>query len=217
MNRWNHDSTPRVPDEYPVTDALLSAPADQPVTLDEAKAHCRVLHTRDDAYISRLIKVATEHAEDVTQRALESQVWVAVYRRFPCGTLNALVIPRAPLIAVQSVEYLDVDENIQTVDSSIYRIIADAGNNPARLVLRHNKDWPGVHHSDDAVRVTFMAGYGRVSSSPMEPLTPEGIRHAILMFVVELYENRADTVLGLNVNKIKTLDMLLRKNRIDIV
>lgn len=39
------------------------------VTLEQAKAHLRVLHSHDDAYINQLISIAAQHVLDYTDRA----------------------------------------------------------------------------------------------------------------------------------------------------
>ena len=39
------------------------------VTLEQAKAHLRVLHSHDDAYITTLISIAAQHVLDYTDRA----------------------------------------------------------------------------------------------------------------------------------------------------
>ena len=39
------------------------------VTLEQAKAHLRVLHSHDDAYITTLISIAAQHMLDYTDRA----------------------------------------------------------------------------------------------------------------------------------------------------
>jgi hypothetical protein len=39
------------------------------VTLEQAKAHLRVLHSHDDAYINQLIDIAAQHMLDYTDRA----------------------------------------------------------------------------------------------------------------------------------------------------
>ena len=53
----------------------ISAPAAEPVTLAEAKAHLRVVDAVEDTLISGLIKAAREEVEAATGLALISQNW----------------------------------------------------------------------------------------------------------------------------------------------
>lgn len=204
-------------DEHPGQWRLIEAATDYPLTVDEVKEHCRVTHSNDDDTFARLIRVATTYAEGVTQRAFESQTWDAVFSRFPCSLLGALILPKPPLVSVVQITYLDASENEQLVDPATYRVLYGASDRPARVVIKSGLAWPVTGCFKDAVRVRFVAGYGRTSGSPQEPLTPEDIRHAMLITINELYENRIDTVLGLNVSHIKAIDALLLPCRVDIL
>ncbi|MBI1188309.1 MAG: hypothetical protein GC206_13425 [Alphaproteobacteria bacterium] len=63
--------------------ALSSAPASEPVTLAEAKAHARIEHSAEDAQISAWITVARVIVEKATNRALVAQTWTATLDRWP--------------------------------------------------------------------------------------------------------------------------------------
>jgi uncharacterized phiE125 gp8 family phage protein len=54
---------------------LLTAPAVEPVPLDEAKAYLRVEHSDDDDVIAALIAGSRIHVEAQTRRALITQSW----------------------------------------------------------------------------------------------------------------------------------------------
>ena len=51
------------------TPEIIEGPYGEPVTLTEAKAHCRVDDTDSDTYITALIQAAREHAEEFCQRS----------------------------------------------------------------------------------------------------------------------------------------------------
>lgn len=66
---------------------LITPPADAVVSLDEAKAHLRVLHDDEDRYIADLIKTATAYLDGldgVLGRALAPQTWRAVFSEGSC-------------------------------------------------------------------------------------------------------------------------------------
>jgi uncharacterized phiE125 gp8 family phage protein len=101
---------------------IITAPATTPVSLAEAKAHLNVDHTDDDTLIQLIIEAATAHCDGPVGflgRALVSQQWQLTLDEFP---ENEIKIPLPPLIAVNSIEYDDVDGAEQTVDPTTYTV-----------------------------------------------------------------------------------------------
>ena len=62
---------------------VQTAPAVEPVTLAEAKAHCKVDISDDDAYISSLITMSRQYVEQILDISLISQTLEARYDTFP--------------------------------------------------------------------------------------------------------------------------------------
>jgi uncharacterized phiE125 gp8 family phage protein len=62
---------------------LLTGPAIEPLSLDEAKAFLRVEHSDDDQVISALIAGARTHVETQSQVALITQGWRIVLDCWP--------------------------------------------------------------------------------------------------------------------------------------
>ena len=62
---------------------LATEPTAEPVTLAEAKTHCRVDTSDDDTYITTLIKAARLYTEEATNRALITQTWDWYFDSFP--------------------------------------------------------------------------------------------------------------------------------------
>ena len=73
---------------------LITPPALEPVTLDEAKAHLKVDTTDDDALIERLIAAARARAEWHTGRAFLTQSWILWLDCWP--PLDVAEIPLPP-------------------------------------------------------------------------------------------------------------------------
>lgn len=96
-----------------MTSRLITAPAVEPVTVAEARAHLYVGHSDDDAIIGAFIAAAREDCEHRTQRALVTQTWERTLDGFPA----AISLPMAPLASVTSVKYIDGDGNEQTLCS----------------------------------------------------------------------------------------------------
>lgn len=66
---------------------LITPPAGEPVSLQEAKAHLRVDFDDDDGLIQALIAAARQAAETITNRQLMSARWKLVMDSFPGPSL----------------------------------------------------------------------------------------------------------------------------------
>src|SRR5580765_8015305 len=105
--------------------SLFAAPAAEPLTLSEVKAHLRIDTTDEDAYLTTLITVARMRCEGATRRALITQTWDWVIDRWPTWegyhggqtfepaytSLPAggfVWLPKPPLQSVAFVHYVDL-------------------------------------------------------------------------------------------------------------
>jgi len=185
---------------------LQTAPTVEPVTATEAKAHLRVSHTDDDTYIGTLITLARKQAETITQRALINQTWDYYLNRFPAE--NKLVIPLSRLSSVTHVKYTDKDNTQETFSSGDY--IVDTVSEPGQIVLAYGESWPSFTPKPvNPIEIRFVAGYGAAASS-----VPEGIKHAILLLISHLYENR-EPITNVNMKEIpETVTALLYPYRV---
>lgn len=160
----------------------VTAPADAPVSLAQAKAHLRVDHEDDDLYIAALIDAATGHLDGwpgILGRALVSQTWRQGSSCFPAD--GVIRLPLAPVVSVESITYLDPESAVQALDAAAYTApVADGLGPYVRLVVAP----PATARRDNAVSVTFAAGYG----APAD--VPAAIRHALLLMVGHWYAAR---------------------------
>lgn len=162
----------------------VTPPAAEPVTLAEAKAHCRVDYSDDDSLIESLISAARLWVEAYTRRRLITQT-VQVRRG---GLGGGVLLPVAPVQSVTSIEYLDTANVLQTLAADQYRL--DLSVQPTRIVPAYLVTWPTVLCDVDTVRVTLVVGYGDASD------VPQDIRTAIKMMVAHWYEHREAVVTG---------------------
>ena len=161
-------------------------PVLEPVTLDEAKAQCRVDGTADDTFITGLIGRAREYVEKLDWRACLTQTLELWLPRWPC---DKIVLPRPPLASVTSVEYYDTDDVKYTLDPAIYYVNAIA--EPGEIVLRYNQTWPTTTLRDyNAVCVTYVAGWTAAAN------VPKTIKQAVLLVIGHWYENREASTVG---------------------
>ncbi len=163
---------------------LITPPALEPVTLDEAKAHLKVDTADDDALIATLIAAARTRAEWHCGRAFITQAWILWLDCWPGD--GEIEIPLPPLQAVSAITTYARDGSPGTLDPLTYTV--DAASQPGRVVLACAAVPPLANlRRINAIAVAFSAGYGTTESS-----VPAPIREAILEIVAELYANRGD-------------------------
>lgn len=179
---------------------LVTAPAAEPVTLAEAKAHLRVTDANSDALIAGLVSAAVSHldgAGGILGRALVRQTWTLTLADFP-GVCGRIVLPLPPLASVGSVTYVDSAGATQTLASSKYQVVVN-GTQPGWIRPVHDESWPDVQEdTDEAVTVTFVAGYAPGSGSPVDHAesVPTAAKQAILLLVRHWYDNPSAVVTG---------------------
>ena len=177
---------------------VSSAPAAEPVSTSDAKAHLRVEITDDDAYIDGLVVAAREIAEHYTQRALITQTLKLYLDAFPPDVIwlpelavvdadPTIYLPRSPVQSVTSVEYIDDEGNLQTLAASKYRV--DTDSLVPRITPAYSEIWPTTRPISNAVIVTFVAGYGASGST-----VPGAINHAIKLMIGDWYDPVRATV-----------------------
>lgn len=170
---------------------VTTEPAAEPITLDQAKAQCRAEGTTaDDALLDSYIKSARMHAEKYCGIRLITQTI-----KMRCSSFCDLAsLADAPLQSVSSVEYLDTDGALQTLDPAVYQPVL-YGLSP-RIRLKTSQTYPSAYRADDAIIVTAQAGYGAANAVPA-PIT-----HAIKLLVGQWYDNRAPIAVGESVNEL---------------
>lgn len=163
--------------------SLASAPTIEPVSVQEARLHCRVDDSADNSYVTALITAARIMAEQFTRRVFITQSWVMYMDAWPCDRF--IEIPKAPLQGISSIVTYDDSDAATTFASSNYYV--DLISKPGRVVLRSTASWPDVDRVANGIVINFVAGYGAAPAG-----IPQDIRQAILLIVAHLYENRGD-------------------------
>lgn len=163
---------------YPIAPVRTVAPTAAPVTLAEAKAHLRVTDSNEDDLIAALIDAAVSQLDGwngILGRCIVSQTWRQDMADFP-ETF------RLPFPDVQSVviAYSDTANAAQTYSSANYHLVNAPG--AGHILLDATASWPSVYDKPNAVRVTMVCGFATV---------PPALKHAILLHVGAMYENRA--------------------------
>ena len=203
---------------------LVTPPAQEPVSLAEAKQHLRVDGGDDDLLLGSLITAARQAAETKTGRQLITARWKLVLDAFPGPSLmqsatgasfslpgHAILLAKCPVQAVVSVEYMDMNGATQVMPASDY--VLDAACEPARLTPAFGKTWPSTLPQMGAVSVTFDAGYGTASA------VPEGLKSWIKLRVGSLYGHREEvaTLTRGRIDPLTFVDSLLDGYRVSFV
>jgi uncharacterized phiE125 gp8 family phage protein len=161
---------------------ITTAPSSEPVTLTEAKDQCRVDNesTHDDTFLNNAITTAREYYEQVTDRFLMPRTVQVALKRFP--GIRQIELAGAVVRSITSVQYYDSDNTLQTLSSSKYYLFDYFF--PNAVVLDSAEAWPDTYERENAVIITYEAGYTNASEVPQKSKT------AILMMVAELFANR---------------------------
>lgn len=180
-----------------MTIQIVTAPAAEPITLVEAKAHLRVDDATSDTLIASYIKAARQIAEGFMRRSLVRRTLRLSLDGFPSYGCP-LLLPFAPVASISSVKYYDSDGALQTWSSAEYLLEADS--EPARLQHHPDDAWPTDLHIGrlGVAQVEYVAGYAPSSDSPTDYAAnvPDDIKSAIKLILGDLYEDREDTNVG---------------------
>ncbi|HLS34373.1 MAG TPA: head-tail connector protein [Brevibacterium sp.] len=162
-------TTVRVPSAGPVV---------EPVSLEEAKRHCRIDYDEEDDLIEALIPAAREHCEVVTRLTLAPATWEARLAAFPAGPI---ALPHPPLLEVEGVRYVDAGGAEVELGADAYTV--------ERLTMPGTLAPVGRWPAGRSVRIRYRAGYegGQI---------PHAARQAILLLVGHWYEHREAVVTG---------------------
>ncbi|ADK13442.1 head-tail connector protein [Clostridium ljungdahlii] len=161
---------------------IITPPAVEPITLEEAKQHLRVTGSDDDIILLSMIRQAREFCEDFQNRKYITQTLEMVLDSFPND--NYISFKNcSPVQSVESVKYYDSGGREYIFDSSNYIVDTDSFVN--RIVLGYCKLWPTIAlQTANAVRVRFTAGFGDKPEN-----VPETVKWAMVLHMRLLYDD----------------------------
>lgn len=168
---------------------VVTAPASEPVSLSEAKAHLRLEESADDTYVTTLIAAARTHIEKACARGLVLQT---IELLKPGFLAEGLALEGGHLATTPNlvVKYLDEDNVEQTLGASNYYVVTGGEHGPARLYLEPDGEWPELADRVDALRISYRVGWDTPAA------VPASLRQATLLLVSQMYEHRTPEVAG---------------------
>lgn len=192
--------------------SIVTAPAAEPIAAPAAVNFLRA-YPEDEATIGALIPVAREIVENATGRALAPATWKLVASSWPVvsnwphRTGDLIALQRSPLVSITSVKYWPGDDGAQVTMTAgtDYRAITATTPGACQIIAA---SLPDLADRPDAVEVVFVAGVAADA-------TPAALRHAVLLTVAHLFEQRAPVNVGNIVNELPYgLRHLLESHRV---
>jgi uncharacterized phiE125 gp8 family phage protein len=163
---------------------LLTAPAVEPVSLDEARAFLRVEYHDDDEGIAALAAGARIHVEAATRRALITQSWRISLDGWPAD--GRLEVRPGPLQSLSAACVYDLENMAHDIDLQAFVLDLAA----SALVFA---PWavPAPGRPNAGIALDVVVGYGDAAIDVPEPL-----RQAIRLLIAHWYDNRGVVVAG---------------------
>lgn len=152
--------------------SYLTPPVCEPLHVADVRQHVKQDITDDDNLIALYLASARAWAEDYTRKQFIAARLEYRVDGFPNqngympylengGDVNwpgnALLLPKGPLIEVESIQYLDTAGVQQTMPATDYKI--DSRSEPARITPVFGKIWPIAKPEIGSVWVTYKAGF----------------------------------------------------------
>lgn len=175
---------PRVIDTF---EDQIVPPTQPAMTVDQAKLHIRALTNTEDELIEQWIGTATQVFERMTERQLTYATWEYWLDGFPYN--GRIVLPRAPLSEVLSVQYAQSDgsylsfgdglspETVSWRAAPLRGVYAGRGSvEPNAGLVWPTATWPLGFWP--AIKVRYIAGYGATEAS-----VPDAVKTALSLYV----------------------------------
>lgn len=160
-----------------MTSYLLAGPAEEPVSLAEARAFLKLDGNEEDGLIETLIGAARLHVEGITGQALLAQSWRIVLDAWPDP--GWVRLPVAPLISVTAVCAIDGHGASHEIGLAQFRAEAD------RLLVPRAVAGMPMLQERGGIEIDYVAGFGTEPGA-----VPADLRQAMLGLVAHWHEHR---------------------------
>jgi uncharacterized phiE125 gp8 family phage protein len=175
------------------------------VTVADFKEFANITLDADDLKIEVMLRGVVSHCEWWTNRTFIDDAWQWTMRAWPARVIE---IPRAPLRFVESVQYVDIDGNTQSLtEDTDFAVDTDA--NPGTIEPVYGETWPSVRgETAAAITIKYAAGFGLNAID-----VPQELRSAVMMLGTEMYRQPEPTVIGTTATELPWFKGLLRQWR----
>lgn len=206
----------------------ISPPATKCVSVVELKAHLRITHADEDAYLDVLIDVATNSVERYLSRRIVSQqvrMWLdmipgtgndvpgygAGVQNIPVryanvGMFRWIDLMGLPVKSFESFQFYTLANELMTYEASNYLVDNHDPDITARVVLQYGSVWPINLRVSQALCFNYTLGYTTV---------PSAIKHAVKMMAAAMFSQRGDAAdAGVDIMNMPAVLTLLSPYRI---
>lgn len=163
-----------------MTLTLTKPPEVNPIGLEAVKAHLRLPHDGDDAYLNTLVETSVHYLQNDLNRSLMTQEWTLVFRgSSPFSSFQTLGEEEASI----SLSYPPLQEVL-----SVHVLMPNAQKRPLRRFLvdiTQERPLLRVVSKRAPLEVCYRTGYGDRAEQVPPPL-----RQALLLIVAHFYANR---------------------------
>ena len=166
-----------------MTTIPIAAPAAEPLTLAEVKAHLRIEGAAEDDYLLGLIRVARAHLERSTGLCLITQSFRLVLESVSEDRVIQLL--KGPVQAIDAIRVYDGAGTPRAL--SVPLLALDREGPPVRLRLPASLDLP---MAENGIEIEFTAGFGASGAE-----VPDSLKRAMLLHVARMFDYRGAVTL----------------------
>ena len=165
---------------------IATAPAVEPVTLTELKLFARIDTTAYDAMLPGYITACREALEKHTGRTFITTTYDMYLDKFPAYN-SEIRLQMPPVQSVTSIYYNQESDGVLTLlASSLYQ--TDFISQFPRIIPAYDEEWPDTRDMLNAVKITYIAGYG------LAVAVPSAIKECIKSLATDLFEHPESSV-----------------------
>ncbi len=194
---------------------LTTAPAVEPITLADVKAHLRIDTADEDGLLQSLILSSRLHIEVALDLALITQTWSCFFDHWPHALsghgvpvsppgaafatfdpwigrnsgVTALALAKGPVKSVDAIRIYAEDGASAALPLAGFAI--DLLSRPARIARRSGTPTPIPARSVNGLEIALTVGFG-----PTPADVPAPIRQALLLLIAHWYEHRDPGEIG---------------------
>ena len=165
---------------------LRAGPAQEPVSLLEAKNFMRLDSSQDDVLVSTLITAARIHIETTIGKVLVTESWSYFLDKWPKS--KVIYFPLDPIQTIEEIRFHTTDDTFIVLSSDEYS--TDFVSNHPRLLFNGTKP-AGSSQKLNQLEIRFLAGYG---DTPED--VPADLKQALLMLAAHWFEQRDPIAFG---------------------